>query len=163
MKNLKDYIKEGILDNNTINTMDEFINNPFFNCYNLWKDYKEDSTKIPHDKLLQVLSTLRVPQFIKLDSINIETSKYMKNHIIINIKGGPYDKKQHRLFDLTFDEENYRVIVKFSSDNDEIINVYGNFVLFKRLCDGWSKIYNTKYIESTINGSISKFKMLVLK
>lgn len=45
----------------------------------------------------------------------------------------------------------------------EIINVYRNFVLFKRLCDGWSKIYNTKYIESTINGSISKFKMLVLK
>ena len=147
MKNLKDYIKEGILDNidTALKNADDIINNPFLECWNMWIKNNKNTRNMNISKIYDAFQKLKLPKYSDISTIDIKINKYIRNYIMFDIQGKFNKNNKYRLFDLSFyDDKNCKVTIEFPSYYLDITNSYGSEENRIEYCKSLEKLYALK-------------------
>lgn len=144
MKNLKDYIQEGILDNvdTALKNADDSINNPFLECWDMWIKNNKNTRNMNISKIYDIFQKLKLPKYSDISTIDIKINKYVRNHIMFNIHN---KNNKYRLFDLSFyDDKDCKVTIEFPSYRIDINNSYGSEENRIKYCKILEKLYALK-------------------
>lgn len=147
MKNLYDYIKEGILDDKetALKNADDSINNPFLECWDMWIKNNKNTRNMNISKIYDIFQKLKLPKYSDISTIDIKINKFVHNHIMFDIQGKFNKNNKYRLFDLSFyDDKDCKVTIEFPSYRIDINNSYGSEENRIKYCKILEKLYALK-------------------